>query len=362
MRQFFLLLGCTLFTCAVWGQEFYALDSVAQIEALGIQELVVTAGADSGAVEDTVFIQRFDKQGRCIALSSMEDDPTWECTSYDKNGNQTTLIELSHYGDTLFVTDFSYEGNLLVAKESYTPDRRMVKKEVYTYDQNKRPLSKKFFKTDGTPYLEFRYRYDDKKRTRTMEQFDQLLGLVSQSTTYTYNAQEKVTKEVRKGLEGESSAKFYRYDDLGHLINLDRKVAGKTRWSLQRVYEKDKLLSETRKEAGDMVWQTNYAYGKDGRVAKRVKAFANGDESSFAQTYHTNGNLMHKTFYHKEGDRTFMQEINYDEAGRVLSENQTSAGEIEWSLRFSYNEHGLCTQKVETVKGNGTRWYTYHYQ
>ena len=175
----------------------------------------------------------------------------------------------------------------------------------YTYDQLNR-LTKVVNGVSAAEYF-----YDNAGR-RTLTKTSHNLGTIS-TTSYTYNYAGSITSLYNYDWSGELISQFtYTYDTNGNVLTEYDSAANKT---------------------------TTYTYDILGRLVSEI-----GGGSSRYYTYDVAGNRQKAIV-----DTTITIRYNYDNDGRLISENRSN-GQMGTSITYSYDANGNLISKSIGVK------------
>ena len=197
--------------------------------------------------KDGMYI--YDNQGNLVrqAVNFNEDFSAFDYT-YDANNNMIKA-EYSEEGELVTVQDYTYNAAGSLTKEVYTRDGVVIYVAEWFYDENGKLIRNDYSNTENG--------YSD-------------------TITYTYNADGKVTNESGVDFEGNTYTTTLSYGDDGRLA--------------QEVYVE-----------GDFQCTVNYTYDNAGNCIKEETVYLDGTKDIFTREYDTNGNTTKEMLTKADG-------------------------------------------------------------
>ena len=197
--------------------------------------------------KDGMYI--YDNQGNLVrqAVNFNKDFATFDYT-YDANNNMIKA-EYAEEGELVTVQDYTYNAAGSLTKEVYTRDGVVIYVAEWFYDENGKLIRSDYNNTE--------YEYSD-------------------TITYTYDADGKMTNESGVDCEGNTYTITFNYGADGRLA--------------QEVYVE-----------GDFQCTVYYTYDNAGNCIKEETVYLDGTKDIFTREYDANGNATKEMFVEADG-------------------------------------------------------------
>ena len=236
----------------------------------------------------------YDDAGNVIKRVYKEPDISSTTTyAYDSKGNITKRAfknDVSGYRET---ETFAYSGGL-VSKQTFKSDDGSDTSFSYAYDSKGRLTKKTTVSADSGSKDYYIYSYDENGNVSKIVTKDD--NSVSNTTTYTYDSSNRLTKEVSK-YETVTYETVYTYDKNGNTTKIVETGGEEySNYTTTRSFDSKNNLLSDKTVYGDTVYDTQYVYDSSGRLTKET--YKIGDSTMFVRklAYDSNGNMSKETY------------------------------------------------------------------
>ena len=243
----------------------------------------------------------YDENGNLLKTVYKSGGKTSTTTyTYDANGNiLKRAFKGSGYGET---ETFAYSSGRLKKQTYEMVEGTYSSKGAFTYSYNAKGLltKKAYAAEDGSYKYAYYYYYNDAGFVSKIVY--KAPGSDTNTTTYTYNSKNRVTKTVSTG-GGETSTTKYTYDTAGNVIKtVCDSPFDYAAYTTTRTYgEKGNLLTEKTVTGTGESYTTTKTYNAKGLLTKEAYKSSEGTGYSWTLKYDANGNAIQETFTSDDG-------------------------------------------------------------
>ena len=191
---------------------------------------------------------------------------------YDNQGN--LVRQAVNFNEDFATFDYTYDANNNMIKAEYSEEGELVTVQDYTYNAAG-SLTKEVYTRDGVVIYVAEWFYDENGKLNRNDYSNTENGY-SDTITYTYNADGKVTNESGVDFEGNTYTTTFSYGADGRLA--------------QEVYVE-----------GDFQCTVYYTYDNAGNCIKEETVYLDGTKDIFTREYDTNGNTTKEMLTEADG-------------------------------------------------------------
>jgi antitoxin component YwqK of YwqJK toxin-antitoxin module len=240
---------------------------------------------------------------------------------YDEAGN---LIESKSYspdGEVIHIETHTYENGKLIRTLQEDLANEATQKSECEYLNDDIRVQRDYF--SDTDYVETRYEYNDDRKVTAIRKIDND-DISHGYTTYEYKEDRIVETEYDED-DQQMTIKEYRTDEHDNIIELKHtRFLGKDALITQEVteyHDKDHFAQIRRYRESGLIFEAESTFDEQGkRTSVVAKDFLNPKETG--------------------------QTFEYDEQGRVISEEYSENGHVMQVREIAYDAHGEITEET----------------
>lgn len=217
---------------------------------------------------------------------------------------------------------------------------------LLTFDPNGLLIERKIIKSNG--HIHELYRYHGKDTVLSIDQFQNNELLFK--TMYTYTAQGKLSKWVKKSVNDELiESREYRFKD-GKVVAEIRKNPG-MQHEIRFIYNANVLQSEERWTNQRRKSKTTYLYNDKNQKIKEVLIDANEKLMYTASFEYDNDRLVLEIYRNEQNEVIRKSTYAYNDEGHIIFQSKLENNIPEVIEQNIYNEQNQLVEQIVTENG-----------